>query len=207
MKDIVLKFKNAILAGICISFGGAAYLTLGGWIGAVLFSFGLIVVIHNQHLLYTGTAGFVTKNNWIDVPISIIGNFIGCVVFGLILGYVKPSLSETADVIVNVRLNNGFIKNFLLAIFCGFVMTEAVYHAKFNNNKYLPLLFGIPLFIVCGYVHSIADIFYYSMATSKIIFDNIFQVIFIWIASLIGNFIGCNISNKRNLLNITKNIL
>lgn len=34
-------FSSAILAGICIAFGGIAYLKVGGLAGAILFTFGL----------------------------------------------------------------------------------------------------------------------------------------------------------------------
>lgn len=206
-EDFIFKIKHAIFAGVCISFGGTAYLKclsmfpdIGGFIGAVLFAFGLIVVVHNNHILYTGTAGFVYKETWYRIPISIIGNFIGCVLFGLLIRYLQPSLIDVADNIINTRLENGLLKNGLLAIFCGFIMTEAVYHSKFNGGKYLPLLFGVPLFIVCGFVHSIADIFYYSLGSVELLNANINNILCIWGCSLVGNFIGCNINNKRPLL-------
>lgn len=207
LKDFLFNFKHAIFAGVCISFGGTAFLKssaafpeIGGFIGAVLFSFGLIVVVHNKHVLYTGTAGFVTKKTWQMVPISIIGNLVGCVLFGLIVRYVHPPLTEVADGIINTRLANGLFKNCLLAILCGFIMTEAVYHSKFNGGKYLPLIFGVPLFIVCGFAHSIADIYYYAMGSTELLLENAGQIFCIWLSTIVGNFIGCNVSNKRPLL-------
>ena len=207
LKDFLFNFKHAIFAGVCISFGGTAFLKssasfpeIGGFIGAVLFAFGLIVVVHNKHVLYTGTAGFVTKKTWQMVPISIIGNLVGCVLFGLIMRYVAPPLTDVADGIINTRLGNGLFKNCLLAILCGFIMTEAVYHSKFNGGKYLPLIFGVPLFIVCGFAHSIADIFYYAMGSTELLLENASQIFCIWVSTLVGNFIGCNVSNKRPFL-------
>ena len=207
LKDFLFNFKHAIFAGACISFGGTAYLKssaafagIGGFIGAVLFAFGLIVVVHNKHVLYTGTAGFVTKKTWQMVPISIIGNLVGCVIMGLMVRYVQPSLTEVADGIINTRLANGLLKNCILAILCGFIMTEAVYHSKFNGGKYLPLIFGVPLFIVCGFAHSIADIFYYAMGSTELLLENAPQIFCIWLSTIVGNFIGCNVSNKRPYL-------
>jgi formate/nitrite transporter FocA (FNT family) len=204
LEDFILYLKHAILAGVCISFGGTAYLKssavlpeIGGFIGALLFAFGLIVVIHNKHVLYTGTAGFVTKETWGIVPISIIGKLVGCVIMGMMVRYVQPSLTEVADGIINTRLTNGLLKNCLLAILCGFIMTEAVYHSKFNGERYLPLIFGVPLFIVCGFTHSIADIFYYAMGSTELLLENVSQIFCIWVSTLVGNFIGCNVSNKR----------
>lgn len=207
LKDFLFNFKHAIFAGVCIAFGGTAYLTMSGlnlplsaFVGAVLFSFGLIVVVHNKHVLYTGTAGFVTKDTWRMIPISIFGNLIGCVIFGLIIRYVHPSLTDVADGIINTRLSNGLIKNCLLAVLCGFIMTEAVYHSKFNGERYLPLIFGVPLFIVCGFAHSIADIFYYAMGSTSLLIENAGQIFCIWLSTIVGNFIGCNVSNKRPYL-------
>ena len=50
---------DSILAGICISLGGVAFLKVGGIVGAVLFSFGLITVVCYKMKLYTGVSGFV----------------------------------------------------------------------------------------------------------------------------------------------------
>jgi formate/nitrite transporter FocA (FNT family) len=69
-------FKSAILAGICIALGGAVFLKAGGIIGAVLFSFGLLTVVHYKLKLYTGTAGFIEvnkSNEWVKlIPSSLL---------------------------------------------------------------------------------------------------------------------------------------
>ena len=44
-----------------------------------------------------------------------------------------------------------------LAIGCGFIVTTSVQFAR--QEKWLPLLLGIPLFILCGVPHCIADAF------------------------------------------------
>ena len=53
------KFLTAIFAGVAISIGGLAFLTMGNLIGPILFTFGLITVVHYKLALYTGTVGFV----------------------------------------------------------------------------------------------------------------------------------------------------
>lgn len=63
---------DSILAGICISLGGVAFLKVGGIVGAVLFSFGLITVVCYKMKLYTGVSGFVeNKRDWIELPVII----------------------------------------------------------------------------------------------------------------------------------------
>ena len=46
-------FKSSILAGMFISLGCIVNLTVGGYLGAILFSFGLLSVVHYKLKLYT----------------------------------------------------------------------------------------------------------------------------------------------------------
>ena len=181
---------DSILAGICISLGGVAFLKVGGIVGAVLFSFGLITVVCYKMKLYTGVSGFVeTKRDWIELPVIIVGNIIGCALVAMAINSAIPELAETANKIVDTRLDKGFWNVTLLAVFCGFIMTTVVNFAR--QQMWLPLLFGIPLFIMCGFVHSIADAFYYSLGLG--ITDWTWQALLVYLASIIGNFIGCNL--------------
>ena len=56
-------FKSSILAGMFISLGCIVNLTVGGYLGAILFSFGLLSVVHYKLKLYTGTIGFFMNLN------------------------------------------------------------------------------------------------------------------------------------------------
>ena len=57
-------FIRSILAGIYIGLGGAIFIKLGGVIGACMFAFGLLTVVHFKLPLYTGTAGFIKLNRF-----------------------------------------------------------------------------------------------------------------------------------------------
>ena len=46
MKRIVNLLISSVLAGVCIGLGGYVNLVMGGIIGAVMFSFGLLSVVH-----------------------------------------------------------------------------------------------------------------------------------------------------------------
>ena len=167
-----------------------AFLKVGGIVGAVLFSFGLITVVCYKMKLYTGVSGFVeTKRDWIELPVIIAGNIVGCALVALAINSAIPDLASTAQGIVDGRLEKGFWNVTLLAIFCGFIMTTVVNFAR--QKMWLPLLFGIPLFIMCGFVHSIADAFYYSLALGFTHWS--LQAVLVYLASIIGNFIGCNL--------------
>lgn len=180
----IMTFKSAILAGIFISIGAIAYLSVGGVIGAILFTFGLISVLYYKLNLFTGKAGFVnTKEDFKNLLITLFGNIIGCTIMVGLVKFGFPDL--TANLIIEKRLNNSLFSNFILSIFCGIIMTTAV---KFGReDKWLATLFGIPLFISCGFIHSIADVFYYILSPES------FKLLLIYPIIVIGNFIGCNL--------------
>ena len=193
MRKIII---DSILAGICISLGGVAFLKVGGIIGAVLFSFGLITVVCYKMKLYTGVSGFVeTRRDWIELPVIILGNIVGCALVALAIKTAIPELVDSAQKIVEGRLDKGFWNVLLLAVFCGFIMTTVVNFAR--QKMWLPLLFGIPLFIMCGFVHSIADAFYYTLALDLGEWTG--QTLVVYLASIIGNFIGCNLYRTLQL--------
>ena len=63
----------------------------------------------------------------------------------------------------------------------------------YDLKKNLPLLFGVPLFIMCGFPHCVADAFYYLCVPLD--FYAIFwpQILIFYISIVLGNFVGCNL--------------
>lgn len=180
----------AILAGICISIGCVVNLRVGGVAGAVLFAFGLTTVVYYGMKLYTGTAGFIRRQgDWSMLILVLVGNIIGCLLTAWLIGYAQPDCIEPASNILAGRLAKGPWACFLLAIGCGFIMTTAVEFAR--KGKMLPLIFGVPVFILCGFAHSIADAFYFLVSPT----DQLLQtgVLVVYIAEVLGNFVGCNL--------------
>jgi len=184
-------FKSSILAGICIGIAGFGFLAIGGIAGAVLFAFGLITVVCYKLKLYTGTAGFITKGETFQLFAILLGNIIGCLCIGLLARLSPMPLQDTAQKILEARLTVGPWKAGLLAIGCGFLMTTAVTFAR--QNQWLPLLFAVPMFILCGFPHCVADAFYYLTVPFTFIWENLLDVILLYICIVIGNFIGCNL--------------
>lgn len=188
MKQEIAILRSAILAGICISIGCVVNLRVGGVAGAVLFAFGLLAVVHYKLKLYTGTAGFIrAKGDWTMITFVLIGNIIGCALTALACIYAQPDILPPDLAIVQSRLAKGPLVCFLLAIGCGFIMTTAVQFGR--EGKFLPLLFGVPVFILCGFAHSIADAFYF-LAEPEMYSP---QLLGIYIAEVFGNFAGCNL--------------
>ena len=161
-----MTFPLSILAGICISIGCVVNLRVGGVAGAVLFAFGLTTVVYYGLKLYTGTAGFIRlKGDWSMLAVVLLGNIVGCFLSAWLISYAQPDCIEPATKILASRLAKGPWACFLLAIGCGFIMTTAVEFAR--KGKMLPLLLGVPVFILCGFAHSIADAFYFPMPSTS----------------------------------------
>lgn len=190
--------RSSILAGIAIGCGGFGFLASGiqseayGLLfGAVLFCFGLMTVVSYKLALYTGTAGFIKKNE-VGMLLTVLGgNIIGCILMGLMTRMSPMDIQAAATNVLNVRLKIGPVRCGLLGIPCGFMMTTAVTFAR--KQQYLPLILAVPLFIVCGFTHCIADAFTYSCVPFAFLKSNALQVLVVYVSIVLGNFVGCNL--------------
>lgn len=183
--------RSALMAGVCIGIAGFGFLAIGSIAGAVTFAFGLLAVVHYRLKLYTGTAGFFAKGEFLNLCAILGMNIVGCLLVALMARLSPLPLQETAQKIVESRLNAGILECGVLAIGCGFIMTTAVKWAR--ETKFLPLLFGVPLFIFCGFPHCVADAFYYLTAPLDFLTDNMGKVALLYASIVAGNFIGCNL--------------
>ena len=183
-------FPLAVLAGICISIGCVVNLRVGGVAGAVLFAFGLTTVVYYGLKLYTGTAGFIRRQgDWTMLGVVLLGNIVGCLLMAWLIAYAQPDCVEPAAKILAGRVAKGPLACFLLAIGCGFIMTTAVEFAR--KGKMLPLLLGVPVFILCGFAHSIADAFYFLVSPASQLLQG--EVLMVYVSEVLGNFVGCNL--------------
>ena len=193
----ILKIlRSSIFAGMYIGVAGFGFLTAGvqsqygSLFGSILFALGLLAIVGYKLKLFTGTAGFIKKNEIGDILIILLGNIIGCFLIGM-LTRVSPVVNGMQDAalnIMNTRIESGVIGCGLLAIGCGLLMTTAVNFARQNN--YLPLLFAVPLFIVCGFPHCVADAFYYMTVPFN---TWTVELLWVYLATVLGNAIGCNL--------------
>ena len=190
--------RSSIFAGICIGTAGFGFLasgiqaeTYGSLAGAVLFSLGLLAVVGYKLKLYTGTAGFIEKNQVGELFLILLGNIIGCLCLALLARVSPMDIQGAAQKILELRLRTGALRCGLLGIGCGFLMTTAVTFAR--QEKYLPLLFGVPLFIVCGFTHCVADAFYYLCVPVAFMKTHALQILGVYACIVTGNLIGCNL--------------
>lgn len=173
IKHYADTFLYAIMGGICIALGGTAYLcTENNVIGAILFTIGLFTICTMGFNLYTGKVAYAFENKpsyIIDLIIIWLGNLAGTALSAWVLGLTRigAKMAEKANEICSTKLGDNLFSMFILAIFCNLLIFIAV--DEFNTNKhiagkYLGLLFGVVAFIFCGFEHSIADMFYFSVS-------------------------------------------
>ena len=182
--------RLSIFAGLLIGLGAYGFLALGGIPGAVIFTFGLVCVVLSGSLLYTGKAGVMT-----DIPALVriwLFNVVGCILIGLLVLSIGGVPAERAQEVISGRLAQGPWRSFLRAVGCGLIIDIAVWLYR-STKSIVPILFGAPLFILCGFYHSIADVVYIVAAWK-------WSPALLWYypVIVIGNYVGCNV--RRVLL-------
>lgn len=188
-------FVYAILAGIFISIGGIVFLSLDNKVlGALFFAVGLFGICTMKFNLYTGKVCYLFDNKpsyLIDLLIIWIGNFVGTFITGNIMKLTRiyPAISEKAMGMVQIKLQDEPISVFILAIFCDIMIYLAVEGYKNNQHelgKYLSILFGVTVFILCGFEHCIANMFYISVANMWTWAHAIEHIIIVTIGNSLG---------------------
>ena len=185
---------KSILAGILIGIGATTYLSLENRIvGSVLFSIGLFIILTKELNLFTGKVGYLFENGLEyakEVVITLFGNFIGTFVFAYVLRFTRiiSKVGIEAEKICNIKLLDSYVSIFILSFCCGILMYLAVNGyktAKDVFSKYAGVFLAIPVFILCGFEHCIANMFYFTLANMWSLNTVCFLVIMI-----LGNSIG-----------------
>ncbi len=165
-------FVYGILAGISIALGGTAFLSVENKIlGALFFTVGLFTVCTFGFYLFTGKVCYVFEQGAgyaADLILIWLGNLAGTWLAAELLSLTRvgPALAEKAAALCEIKLNDSIWSIFLLALFCNILIYIAV--DGFGRNphelgKYLALFFGVAVFILCGFEHCVANMFYFSM--------------------------------------------
>lgn len=172
MKKYLDYLIKSIFAGIMIGIAGTVYLRVdNNIVGALLFSIGLLVICMYGMNLYTGKIGYILINklNYIyELLITILGNFIGTFLVARLVLFTRfKSVSDKAVDLVNLKLSDNLLSIFILAMLCGILMYIAVNNYKKINNeigKYSCIFMCVMVFILSGFEHSIANMYYISVA-------------------------------------------
>ncbi|MCI8639404.1 MAG: formate/nitrite transporter family protein [Coprococcus sp.] len=180
-------FLLAVLAGAFIGLGGAAAATASGAIpqasvgklvGAVIFPGGLTMVLLAGSELFTGnsllvipllmkeiTPAEMLKNWGVVYTGNMAGGFLAAagVVFShqisLFDGQLAVSVLSTAAAKCTISFGDALIRGIL----CNFLVCIAVwisFAAKDVTGKIAGIFFPIMIFVLCGFEHSVANMYY-----------------------------------------------
>lgn len=167
IKNFFPQIFGGIASGLLVAVGGTVLLSVDNrYVGAVLFTVALLAICVMDLYLFTGRIGFVAESFDKKMPaqlcVGLLGNFIGATVTGFIVRFALPDIIERVTASCQSKLENGILRAFILGCFCGVLMYVAVKTYKLGNV--LGILFCIPVFILAGFEHSIADMFYFALA-------------------------------------------
>ena len=168
IREFYPQVFGGIASGLLVAIGGAVLLSVDDRVmGSILFSIALLSICYMDLYLYTGRIGFLAEGAGRKAPaqltVGLLGNFVGATLTGFVIRYVRPALIEKAQASCQARLDNGILRAFVLGCFCGVLMYVAVKIYKLKNSV-VGILFCIPVFILSGFEHSIADMFYFALA-------------------------------------------
>lgn len=192
-KTMMSAFKMLLLgffAGLFISFAGIAATTAtatmetasaGRLIAAIVFPAGMAMVLIAGSELFTGNNLIIISvlekkvtvakmlKNWLFV---YIGNFLGAMFVAAMvtLGHVPDLFNgKLAQAVINsgvIRTSTDFSDSLVKGILCNILVCIAVWMAfasKDVSGKLLISFWPVMLFVLCGFEHCIADM-YYCMA-------------------------------------------
>lgn len=179
----------SIMAGIAIGIGGTVFLSLDNKIiGSLLFTCGLYTICTQGLNLFTGKVGYLVNNDksyLLDLVIIWIGNFIGTFLTAQAILHTRVvNISKIAIDITNVKLSDSLISLFILGIFCGLLMYIAVDGYKKTNNPII-LFVCVMTFILCGFEHCIADMYYFAIS-EMINIDTMMMLVVITFGNTLG---------------------
>ena len=151
LSDALLGF----LAGFVITLGATAYLSLESTMaGALMFTVGLFAICS------FGWNGFLA--------VVWISNFAGAAAGGALIRLTRlEGVVSRAQAVAATKLDDGLLSVFVLAIFCNVLIYIAVegYRSIENSlGRYLAVFFGVTVFVVCGFEHCVANMYYFTAA-------------------------------------------
>lgn len=194
MKKIINISARAFMTGVMISVGCSAFLSCENtYFGAFLFGLGLFTILNFGFYLYTGKVGYIVNEKpsyIIDVALIWLGNLIGVLVSAFALSFTRTAgnMAETAAALCDVKTADNPLSAFVLAFFCGllmFIAADGFKTIKGDIGRAVIVFLPIMAFIISGFEHSIADMFYFSIA-KKWSLDSAVYVIIVTLGNAFG---------------------
>lgn len=206
VNSILSFIIDGILSGFTLGVGGMVSLSNDNkYIGAFLFALGLFTIVQFRYGLFTGKVGYIPNREpkyIIEVIFTLISNAAGTFLAAILLrqtrffnsyiGGMDITLQERVNNTIEAKIHDSIPSIFILSIFCGmlmFIAVEANRQCRAKGN-FVGALFGVVfpvvVFIVCGFNHCVADMFYYFFSGCPDVPDGIVYFIF----AILGNAIG-----------------
>ena len=206
---------SSMLAGLFIGLGYFGYIVitansgidlgLSKFIGGLVFSVGIVMVIIAGADLFTGNClvmfGVVTKKVKFSSVVThllvvLLGNFIGAL-FLVFLVYYSNTPGQLDIIVINriadAKMNLSFSEAIFRGILCNILVAIGVYMsyaAKNVTGKILGAVFPVMVFVILGFEHSVANMFilplsgmYQSVPIMGMLLNNL-------VPAILGNFIG-----------------
>ncbi|WP_294583083.1 formate/nitrite transporter family protein [uncultured Ruminococcus sp.] len=155
---------DGMLSGLMIGIGCVVSMSCENrYLGAFLFSLGLFCIVHLTRFAAD------TPVNGMDV-----------------------TLIDRAQATMSAKLDDSLLSSFVLAFFCGVLMFSAVEGSRRCNEKknfiggVFIVVMPIMVFILSGFNHCVADVFYYFMAGCP----NPLRALCYFPAAILGNLCG-----------------
>ena len=168
----------------------------GKFVGAILFSLGIFVILAYDMKLFTGLVSTIPhmklKNLW-KLPTCFIGNAIGVAIVAVLVYFspVSNVVVSGAKSVISAKLysENWAISSLCSGVLCGILITLSVLSVNHSHKKGLSanvgVIFPIIVFAFCGFDHSVANMFYFYYLG-----EVSWQVVGYIMLTILGNVIG-----------------
>lgn len=202
------RLLMSVMAGMYIALGAQGFIVAyeNIFLRAAVFPVGLMLIVLVGGELFTGnclmTFALLQKkikaSSYVNTLLQVlVGNFIGgAFTAGLLYfgGVYNTVMSERIVQIAYSKLSASFLQSVSKGILCNILVSLAVWFASASKDatgKILGCWFPVMLFVMCGYEHVVANMFYLSMASildSSITISD--MIINNFVPVTIGNYIG-----------------
>lgn len=191
---VLTTLINGFLAGVMVAISGAIYLcTDSKYLGAALSSVGYLIVFTYGFSLYTAKVGYATGQNKTQnlmlIPIWF-GNLLGGLAAGGMfrLTRISEKMASRGEELCTDKLTDQAGGVLLFAIFCGllfFLLSDRFKNGANAAEKYITLIGAVMIITLCGFDHSISNVFYLTVA-------GVWNARAIWylIITVLGNSLG-----------------
>ncbi len=190
---------NSIIAGALIAVGAVVNLQVGGVLGAVLFSFGLLMIVMQGLDLFTGKVGYVLDGGirWRRLAVMLLGNAYGVIMTACAL-FLTPlgiALAPAATAVIASKVSAGLLANTILGIGCGVCVYLAVDNWT-STHDWMGVMLPVSVFIICGFGHCIADMFYAVLGNAGL--GGWLTVLATGIGNVLGSWIIPIVNRQKN---------